>query len=222
VAQSHDFLQTLQHTMCTVVGSGRGGGITRSRHALVRQRGEQYRESRRRGAGMGPPHCSQETPPTLRKVHARIQMWKMVLRACNCRDMDGYPLPWVYRPVEGRVQTKMPYGGSNRSWLHAHLGERIRPDYEGNGVWAIARNHLQDLVDGLAGRFGRVDVILDFRTTERCDTRCRDARGDECTCSCLGENHGGAAYWRYWIEVGGTTLVAGGEIRRRHMRLLRS
>ncbi|MEV4283628.1 hypothetical protein [Actinoplanes xinjiangensis] len=35
-----------------------------------------------------------------------------------------------------------------------------------------------------------------------------------------GENHGGAAYWRHWIEVGPTTLVAGGEIRRRHLRVL--
>lgn len=115
----------------------------------------------------------------------------------------------------------MPFAGSNRGWLHAHLGERIRPEHAGGGVWAIARPHLQHLVDGLVDRFGHVDVVLDFRTAERCDTRCRDARGDECTCSCLGENHGGAAYWRNWIEVGETTLVAGGEIRRRHLRVTR-
>jgi hypothetical protein len=136
--------------------------------------------------------------------------------------MGGYPLPWVYRPVEGRLQVKMPYdGGSNRGWLHTHLGARIRPEHQGKGVWAIARPHLQHLVDGLAVRFGHVDVVLDFRTTERCDIRCRDARGDECTCSCLGENHGGAAYWRNWIEVGETTLIAGGAIRRRHLRVVR-
>jgi len=135
--------------------------------------------------------------------------------------MDRYPLPWVHRPVEGRILTKMPYDGSNRGWLHQHLGERIRPEHQGKGVWAIARPHLRYLVEGLAERFGRVDVLLDFRLSERCDTRCRDAHGDECTCSCLGENHGGAAYWRHWIEVGETTLVARSEIRRRHLRLIR-
>jgi hypothetical protein len=61
--------------------------------------------------------------------------------------------------------------------------------------------------------------VLDFRQSERCDTRCQRARGDECTCSCLGENHRGAAYWRNWIEVGETTLVASGDILRRHLRL---
>lgn len=134
--------------------------------------------------------------------------------------MDGYPLPWAHRPVEGRVLTKMPYdGGSNRWWLHDHLGDRIQPEHRGKGVWAIARPHLRYLVEGLAERFGHVDVLLDFRQSERCDTRCQRARGDECTCSCLGENHRGAAYWRNWIEVGETTLVASGGTVRRHLRL---
>jgi hypothetical protein len=134
--------------------------------------------------------------------------------------MDGYPLPWAHRPVEGRIRTKMPYdGGHNRAWLRRHLGNRIRPELQGNGVWGIARPHLRFLVEGLAERFGHVDVLLDFRISQRCDTRCRDALGDECVCSCLGENHGGAAYWRHWIEVGETTLVAGGDIQRRHLRL---
>lgn len=96
----------------------------------------------------------------------------------------------------GSVLTKMPYdGGSNRGWLHEHLGHRIQPEHRGKGVWAIARPHLRYLVEGLAERFGHVDVVLDFRQSERCDTRCQRARGDECTCSCLGENHRGAAYW---------------------------
>lgn len=134
---------------------------------------------------------------------------------------DGYPLPCVYRPISGRILTKMPYdGGSNRGWLHNHLGELIRPEHQGKGVWAIARTHLQNLIDGLAGRFGHVDVVMDFRTVERCDGRCQRAEDDECTCSCLGENHRGAAYWRNWIEVGETTLVAAGEIQRRHLRVL--
>lgn len=136
--------------------------------------------------------------------------------------MNGYPLPWVYRPLAGRIQTKMPYQGSNRGWLHRHLGDRIRPELEGAGVWAIARPHLRHLIEGLVDRFGHVDVLLDFRQTERCDTQCRDAQGDECTCSCLGTNHGGAAYWQDWIEVGETTLVAPGEIVRRHLRLVRT
>lgn len=137
--------------------------------------------------------------------------------------MNGYPLPWVHRPVTERLRTKMPFReGGNRGWLHEHLGERIRPKHVGQGVWTIARPHLQHLIEGLVGRFGRVDVLLDFRQSERCDTRCRDAQGDDCTCSCLGTNHSGAAYWQDWIEVGDTTLVAQGGIIRRHRRLIRT
>lgn len=112
----------------------------------------------------------------------------------------------------------MPYdGGGNRHWLHEHLGSRIQPQLLGQGVWAIARPHLRHLVNGLADRFGRVDVFLEFRESERCDTRCQNAVGDDCTCSCLGVNHGGAAYWMGWVQVGETTLVASTGVLTRHL-----
>jgi hypothetical protein len=36
---------------------------------------------------------------------------------------------------------------------------------------------------------------------------------------CLGENHGGAAYWRQWRPVGETTLIAGSNRYERHLRV---
>ncbi|TSB31237.1 hypothetical protein FNJ62_07040 [Streptomyces benahoarensis] len=56
------------------------------------------------------------------------------------------------------------------------------------------------------------------RCTERCDTRCQEAQGDDCTCSCMGENHSGAAYWCTWILVGDTTLINSAR-RERHLRI---
>jgi hypothetical protein len=117
----------------------------------------------------------------------------------------------------------MPYqGGSNRSWLLQELGERIRPDWnKEEGRWEIARPHLATITAALAERFGEVDVYLEFSTTERCDDRCQRAGGDDCTCACMGENHGGAAYWRQWIHVGDSTLVDVGR-KVRHYRVQRS
>ena len=112
--------------------------------------------------------------------------------------------PTVYRPLEGRLQLRMPYG-ANRRWLHEVLGS-VRPRWT-TDHWAIARSHLRPLVNELVLKFGEVEVILEFSTIRKCDSRCRDAGGDNCVCSCLGENHGGAAYWQHWIEVGPTTLV---------------
>ncbi len=120
---------------------------------------------------------------------------------------------------EQRLWVWMPYlNGSNRHWLLEELGARVRPEWNRTASprrWEIARPHLRTIVDAMAQRFGEVEVILQFSVTERCDTRCRDAAGDDCTCSCLGENHGGTAYWRNWILVGDTTLVDAARHERR-------
>ncbi|MGW2057433.1 hypothetical protein ACWCOZ_26560 [Streptomyces sp. NPDC001840] len=130
--------------------------------------------------------------------------------------------PWVRRNIgEQRLWVWMPFqGGSNRRWIKEELGARVRPEWNGDASprrWEIARPHLRTIVEALADRFGEVEVILQFVTTERCDTRCQEATGDDCECSCLGVNHGGAAYWRKWILVGDTTLV---DVDRRERRLL--
>jgi hypothetical protein len=131
-------------------------------------------------------------------------------------------LPWVLRPVEGRIGCKIPSDdGEHRAWLHSHLGERSQLTTDGRGVYAIPRNRLQHLVRGLATRFGQVDVFLDYRDAEPCGQQCRDASDDECVCSCLGRNHGGAQFWRLCPEVGETISVGHSDVRRRHIRVSR-
>lgn len=128
--------------------------------------------------------------------------------------------PHIYRPTgTDRIRLWMPYGdGTNRRWLHQQLGARIQPIWsKEHRRWLIARNHFTTLVGDLLGRFGQVDVSVEFSTTQRCDTRCREAYGDDCQCSCLGEHHGGGL-WHGWIQVGDTTLIRP-DVQVRHMRL---
>lgn len=116
----------------------------------------------------------------------------------------------VYRSHgRDRLWVRMPYASGNRAWIHEICGSRTRPEWEAQptSAWRIARPHFRRVVDALVERFGEVDVYVDISARDRCDTRCRDAEGDDCSCSCLGDNHGGAAYWKNWIEVGETTLV---------------
>ena len=114
----------------------------------------------------------------------------------------------------------MPYRDGNRQWLHDVLGERTRPTWNKDlKQWEIARPHFRRLVEALADRFGAVDVYLEYSTTERCDVRCEEARGDDCTCSCLGMNHKGAAYQRNWRQVGATTLISSDRQQRRFLVL---
>lgn len=105
----------------------------------------------------------------------------------------------------------MPYHVGNRRWLKEGLGSRTRPEWnKGAHRWEVARTHFRPLVFALAEQFGAVDVYLEFSTIERCDARCREAVGDDCTCSCLGINHAGAAYLSDWPQVGEVTLVRPG------------
>ena len=132
------------------------------------------------------------------------------------------PRPRVYRAVGvNRITCWMPYeGGSNRAWIHEVLGSRIRPEYNRQTrEWEVARDHLLSLVEALAERFGEVDVLLEYSTTQKCDRRCREAQGDDCECSCLGEHHAGGMYMHGWIEVGETTLIKPGR-QLRHMRVV--
>lgn len=125
--------------------------------------------------------------------------------------------PWVRRNYDQtRLWMRLPYSPTNRDWILDELGSQyIRPDWNNMvspGRWEIARKHLRPLVEALAARFGEVDVYLEFSTTERCDRRCQRATGDDCTCSCRGEHHGGGVYWKQWTQVGDETLV--GEVGR--------
>nr|WP_176704856.1 hypothetical protein [Arthrobacter sp.]AXV46242.1 hypothetical protein pA2H2_p09 [Arthrobacter sp.] len=93
-------------------------------------------------------------------------------------------------------------------------GRMARPTWEpagGNqpgwpGYWTISREHLTEVAEEIAIRDGLVEIEMHYSDSVRCDTRCRKAVEDECTCSCEGKFHGNAQH-AAWLEVGETTLV---------------
>lgn len=128
----------------------------------------------------------------------------------------------VWRPIEGRIIIKMPYSKTNRAWLKQTLGPRIRPDWnKEEGRWEIARAHFGPVVEALAKKLGEVDVFVDFRQAERCDTRCRNARSRECTCSCLGKHHGNGITRDWKVVSDNHTMVQSSGIVRRHVVVTR-
>ena len=75
----------------------------------------------------------------------------------------------------------------------------------------VARAHFLPLIEALKAEFGQVRVITRHCDTEKCDTRCQEAEGPDCTCSCGGTFHGGSnTYTRSWRLVGTTTLLGTG------------
>lgn len=86
-------------------------------------------------------------------------------------------------------------------WVAAPPGE---PGWHGH--WAIAREHLTDIAEAIALRDGRVRIEMHYSLSERCDSKCQDATGDDCSCSCEGRHHGEGNH-AAWREVGATTLL---------------
>lgn len=110
----------------------------------------------------------------------------------------------------------MPYDPSkpasyNRSWLKSVLGAGTRPNWNRTMKrWEIARSHLWVLTSALADRFGEVEVLVEFNTTEQCSKTCRKATNPvyECVCNCKGKFHGGRGAERNWIPVGAHRLLS--------------
>jgi hypothetical protein len=137
----------------------------------------------------------------------------------------------VYRPLSGRIEVsgmRAPREGepSNREWFKDETGKAIRPWWIAgpkgwDGHWEIARQHFLTVARALAGRFGQVELVMDFNEHERCDRRCRDARGDDCTCTCMGINHRGGVY-AGWVDVGETTLIRSAGVKRSTSTLTRA
>lgn len=130
--------------------------------------------------------------------------------------------PGVWRPVEGQIGVNLPFATTNRDWLREQLGAGIPYSWnKDKKLWMMSRKHLFTIVPAMASKHGSVEVYIDFKTTVKCDKRCRDAKGNECVCQCLGDNHKGGSLLTGWFEVGETTLITS-DVKRRHMRVTKS
>lgn len=113
-------------------------------------------------------------------------------------------------PVTGKMRCVLPYDKGNRALLSVASGTAagVLKFDKAEKVWLVPRSKLDQVVRFLALRFGRVDVYQQYTLTMRCDTRCTAAKGTECVCSCLGENHaGGRLMTTQLTRVGESTKI---------------
>lgn len=117
----------------------------------------------------------------------------------------------LYRPARGKLRVQTPYAPDNRA-MFKQAGCRSVTWQSARGRWIVPRARFVDVLDALRERWD-VRVIIDGLSSERCDTRCVEALGDECVCSCGGANHGGLGGSAGWVQVGDTTLISTGMTR---------
>jgi hypothetical protein len=87
-------------------------------------------------------------------------------------------------------------------------GVQIEYDKD-DSSWRINRQRFFEVARELAHHYGKAGVAAQFKATQKCDTRCREASGEECVCSCGYQYHGleNFGFMDGWILVGETTLV---------------
>jgi len=98
-------------------------------------------------------------------------------------------IPVVYKQP-GRVPllARVPYRTDNAAWLRGR-GRKIQWN-DRFRAWEIPRTRFNDVVARLLARYQQVYVIQSYRPLEKCAPACWEAKGYDCECSCLGENHG--------------------------------
>jgi hypothetical protein len=115
------------------------------------------------------------------------------------------PEVFVVREVAGRLKVRMPYVRGTRAWW----GERgFRPGWDGT-YWRIARPRMAEAVDLLLSRWPEVGIEIHGHSANLCDTRCQEALGLECVCSCAGRHHGGGLFG---TPVGETAVLVDSDV----------
>jgi len=108
-------------------------------------------------------------------------------------------IPVIQRPETGKLKIKPPGNLFYHEWIHRpkkHTPIWINNYYEVPASW------LSWLVRTCLNQYGQVWIIQPYNDKEICSTSCQNAKGFECQCQCLGENHGqGDDGGGGWYEV---------------------
>lgn len=144
-------------------------------------------------------------------------------RPAKTHEKDAGGIPWIVRPVTGQIELKVPYSQGNRDWMKSGFGTGKRlvvAPVKATNSWSVSRAHFDLAAQKLAGRYGKVEIYMQFSISQRCNSSCMGAKADECVCACLGTNHrGGLAPTRGW-EIRGNMILTEG-VTEVHSTLLR-
>jgi hypothetical protein len=128
------------------------------------------------------------------------QMTPVVLRR------GGGRRPRLRVPVN---RTDADWIRSTRFWLQ-NVGGNPPTWNESKSYWEVATKRFNALIPLLFSKYPKVYIIQPFRQQEICASRCWNAQGHDCQCSCMGANHGQGKFGS-WLEVSDTFATRYGE-----------
>jgi len=120
-------------------------------------------------------------------------------------------IPIIFRAGgKEKLKIRVPFSKGNRTWLK--VGHRIEPEWNKEKKhWVLPKSWFNDIVNKCIEKHGKVYVIQPYREQEKCAPACWNAKGHECNCSCMGENHGAKGANSGWLVISDTFATRWGE-----------
>jgi hypothetical protein len=124
-------------------------------------------------------------------------------------NQTALPVALRHNEKGGELHVRLPYSAGNKEWLRD--GRRAAPKWVADKkYWKLPKAWFDDFVNRALVRYGKVYIIQPYREQEKCSPACQNARGHECECSCMGQNHG-TGNDGSWFEVSDTFSTRWGE-----------
>lgn len=133
------------------------------------------------------------------KINTLKEIWRQSL------------IPIIFRRSRPQsILVKLPPKIGNREWLRNQ--EKRKPEWnEQYQAWEVPQAWFERVVRLCLGRYKQSYVIQLRREVSVCASKCWEAQGLHCECSCLGEMHGGGAPGGRWYELSETFAIEYGE-----------
>lgn len=108
-----------------------------------------------------------------------------------------------------KVLVHLPFADGNKIWVRS-LG-KTKPEYiRDQQAWELPKSWFNIFVEAALERYGKLYVVQPYRAFEVCAPACRNAKGHDCNCSCMGQNHG-AGDEGGWFDVSETFSIRWGQ-----------
>ncbi len=115
-------------------------------------------------------------------------------------------IPVIYRPPKtGDILIRFPNLPISEKWLNE--GRKKKPILVNDVIpiyWKFPRSSFNIMVNRILVKYRSLYIIQYYNAQEKCASKCQNAEGFECECSCMGKYHGDSNPKGKWYHVSDT------------------
>ncbi len=112
-------------------------------------------------------------------------------------------IPVIFKKKGKGILVKLPEYPNDQMWLTVKRKKEPIQDKQHN-CWILPVSRFSDIIDQVLRKYKKVYVIQQFSEKNKCARNCWNAEGHDCSCSCMGVNHGMGKPSGKWYEINDT------------------